>query len=215
MTIFTLIQSIEHAVLPMGAFGVFLAEIIEEIVAPIPSALVLLTAGFVFLKGAFSFALLTKLIFVVVIPGALGLTLGSLFVYYIFYYGGKIFIDAYGSFFGITWSEIVKFEEKMKGSAFDEYLFLSARIVPLVPSVVIAVYGGVTRMDIKKYILLTFVGSLIKAFILGLIGYKVGSVYSVYAQKIASVENAVLIGICICAVFFIGYRMYRKYTHKK
>ena len=39
---------IEKTLLPLGAFGIFVASLLEEVVAPIPSALVQLSAGFSF-----------------------------------------------------------------------------------------------------------------------------------------------------------------------
>lgn len=91
--IHSFITFIEQIVLPMGALGVFFAEIIEEIIVPIPSALVLLTSGFIFLKGDFGIDVIKNLLFVIAIPGALGLTLGSLVIYYLSFYGGKPFIE--------------------------------------------------------------------------------------------------------------------------
>ena len=75
--------------IPLGAMGVFFAEIIEEVVVPIPSALVLFTSGFILLSGEVSYEFFKDLIFVITIPGALGLTLGSTVIYYLAYYGGK------------------------------------------------------------------------------------------------------------------------------
>ncbi len=67
--IHSFINFIEQIVLPMGALGVFFAEIIEEVVVPIPSALVLLTSGFIFLKGDFGIEILKSLVLFLVLSG--------------------------------------------------------------------------------------------------------------------------------------------------
>jgi membrane protein DedA with SNARE-associated domain len=209
--IHSFINFIEQIVLPMGALGVFFAEIIEEVVVPIPSALVLLTSGFIFLKGDFGIEILKSLFFTIAIPGALGLTLGSLVIYYLSFYGGKPLIEKFGTFFGIEWKEVLEFDEKMNKSKYDEFLFVFARIVPVVPSSLVAIFSGVTRMPVRKYVVLTLVGSFIKAIAYGLVGYLVGDLYRTYALKIAEIEKYGLIGFAIVFTFFILYRIYRKY----
>ncbi|TSC70662.1 MAG: hypothetical protein CEO12_242 [Parcubacteria group bacterium Gr01-1014_46] len=209
--IYSFIQFIEHIVIPLGALGVFFAEVIEEIVVPIPSALILFTSGFVLLKGETSLELLRNLFFIITLPGALGLTLGSTVIYCLGFYGGKPFIEKYGSYLGISWSEVLDFDDKMNKSKYDEYLFVFARILPIVPSSLIAVFSGVTRMPIKKYILLTFVASIVKASIYAYIGYKVGEVYYIYAKQISNMENTGFVVAILLIVAFIVYRIYRKY----
>ena len=209
--IHSFITFIEQVIIPYGALGVFLAEIMEEIVVPIPSALVLFTSGFVLLKGAVSFELLKNLIFIIGIPGTIGLTLGSLVIYYLSFYGGKTFILKYGNYLGISWQEVLDFDEKMNKSIYDEYLFIFARIIPLVPSSLIAVFAGVTRMPVKKYIILTFIGSIIKATVYGYVGYQVGELYHVYAEKVGQYEGIGLVIIATTVFVFLSYRIYKKY----
>jgi membrane protein DedA with SNARE-associated domain len=208
--IHSFITFIEQIVLPMGALGVFLAEVIEEIVVPIPSALVLLASGFIFLRGDLTIDLISKLIFIIAIPAALGLTLGSLFIYAFSFYGGKPFIEKFGNFLGIKWEDILVFDEKMNKTNYDEYIFVFARIIPIVPSSLIAIFAGVTRVPLRKYILLTLVGSFIKAIIYGFSGYLVGDLYSTYALKIAEVEKWGLALIVLILLAYILYRAYRK-----
>ncbi|KND49969.1 MAG: hypothetical protein AB198_01450 [Parcubacteria bacterium C7867-003] len=209
--IHSFITFIEQVVLPWGALGVFCAEIIEEVIVPIPSALVLLSSGFIFLKGDFSIEILKTLLFVIAIPGALGLTLGSLIIYYLSYFGGKPFIEKFGSFLGIEWQEVLDFDEKMNKSKYDEFLFVFARIIPVVPSSLVAIFSGVTRMPVKKYTILTLVGSFIKALIYGFVGYWVGDLYRSYAEQIAGIEKAGLFGFALIFILFISYRIYKKY----
>ncbi len=208
--IHSFITFIEQIVIPFGAFGVFFAEIIEEIVVPIPSALVLFTSGFILLQGEISYEFFKDLIFIITIPGAVGLTLGSTFIYYLGYKGGKPFIEKYGKYFEVSWQEVLDFDEKLNKSKYDEYIFVFARILPLVPSSVIAMFAGVTRMPLKKYLTLTLIGAIIKSFVYGYVGYKVGDLYRVYAEKISKFENIGLVFIFLSGVIFIAYRIYTR-----
>lgn len=208
--IHSFITFIEQIVIPFGSLGVLLAEIIEEIIVPIPSALVLFTSGFILLQGEVSYDFFKDLIFVITLPGAVGLTLGSTFIYYLGYKGGKPFIEKYGKYFEVSWQEVLDFDEKLNKSKYDEYIFVFARIIPLVPSSVIAMFAGVTRMPIRKYLLLTLIGAIIKSFIYGFIGYKVGYLYKEYAENITKFENVGLILIFISGVLFISFRIYKR-----
>jgi membrane protein DedA with SNARE-associated domain len=208
--IHSFITFIEQIVIPFGGLGVFLAEVIEEVIVPIPSAFVLFTSGFILLQGETSFSFFRDLIFIITIPGAVGLTLGSTFIYFLGYKGGKPFIEKYGKYFEVSWQEVLDFDERLNKSKYDEYIFVFARIIPFVPSSVIAMFAGVTRMPLKKYLILTLIGATIKSFIYGYIGYEVGDLYRVYAESIAKFENLGLILIFIFGLLFIGYRVYTR-----
>lgn len=209
--IHSFILFIEKIVIPFGAFGVFFAEVIEEIIVPIPSAIVLFASGFILLKGDTSIYLIRDLIFTISIPGALGLTLGSTFIYALGYYGGKPFIDKYGKYIDVSWDEVLKFDERMTKTRYDDVLFVVARIIPLVPSSLIAIFSGVTRMPLKNYLILTFIGSFFKALIYAFVGHKVGELYYVYADAISKVEKVGLLFIVLVIGSVFAYRGYKKY----
>ena len=204
--IHTVIQLLEQFVIPLGWFGVFIAEVIEEIIVPIPSAAILLGSGFLFLKGSFSLAFLGTLFFTVVFPATVGLTLGSLVVYWFAYKGGKPFLDRYGKWLGVGWSDVEYVTKKFESGTFDEWSMILARVFPIIPSVLIAVFCGVTRMPYKKYIILTLIGAFFKALLLALVGWQVGGLYLEYADIISRVENTVLLTIVAVFITFITYR---------
>lgn len=208
--IHTVIQLLEQFVIPLGWFGVFAAEVIEEIIVPIPSAVILLGSGFLFLKGSFSLAFLGTLFFTVVLPATFGLTLGSLVIYGLAYKGGKPFLDTYGKWLGVDWSDIEYVTKKFESGTFDEWTMVLARVFPIIPSVLIAAFCGVTRMPYKKYIVLTLIGAFFKALFLGLLGWQVGALYLKYANIISHIENTVLIGIVFTFITFIIYRKVKR-----
>lgn len=209
--IHTILQLLEHLIIPLGGVGVFAAEVIEEVIVPIPSAVILLGSGFLFLKGPFSLALLSTLLFTVVIPAALGLTLGSLVIYWLAYKEGKPVLDQYGKLLGVGWSDVETVTHKFESGTFDEWTMVLARVFPVIPSVLIAVFCGVTRMPYKKYITLTFVGAFFKSLLLALIGWQVGELYIRYADIIGHIENATLV---VVMVGLLGFVIHRKLKRK-
>jgi membrane protein YqaA with SNARE-associated domain len=75
-----IIVSLYNFFLDYGSLGVFLGSFLEEIIAPIPSTIVIIGSSF-FIMGADPLNLegFIKLLLYVSIPASLGLTLGSLF----------------------------------------------------------------------------------------------------------------------------------------
>ncbi len=201
------VEFLQVIALQYGILGLFLAEIIEEVIVPIPSAAVMMSAGFLFLGGqAFSFAAFEKLFFQVTIPLALGLMIGSLFIYGLTYYFGRRIVDRYGRFLGVSWSDVEKTQKYFSRGYSDEVLFILVRAIPLVPSVAVNAFCGLIRMPLKKYLSLTFLGASARGFLMGFVGWQAGSVYFKYADAINRLENIVLLVIVFLCVGFFLYR---------
>ncbi|HPX77886.1 MAG TPA: membrane-associated protein, partial [Methanobacterium sp.] len=116
-----IILYLENVLLVYGPLGVFLASIIEEIIAPIPSTLVILGTSFIILKGAvISPETVFSLFINVVLPASLGVTLGSVLVYGLAYYLGKELIDRWGKYLGVSWEYIEKVQDKFQEGRSDK-----------------------------------------------------------------------------------------------
>ncbi len=204
------LQFIELVLIPLGVFGVFMATFLEEVIAPIPSALVLTLAGFIFLQGPFSTDLLLKLIFVVVLPSALGVTIGSFFIYGIAYWSGKPVLEKWGKWLGLSWTDVEKIQTKFDGTKKDEIILFVLRTIPIIPSVAISAFFGLVRFNVKKYFILTFLGTCIRSFILGLVGWQVGALYHTYADKISHIEKYVFLGFGLAIFAFLAYKISQK-----
>lgn len=205
------IELIEQFILPLGAPGVFAASVLEEIIAIIPSPIVQMGSGFLFLGGQeVSTSSVLSLIIQVSIPASLGVTLGSLVIYAAAYYIGKPAIDRFGKYFFLRWSDIEQTQKIFDKGWGDEAVIFIARALPIIPSVAIAGFCGLLRIDIKKYIVFTFLGTLVRATFLGFIGWQAGSLYTQYSVYVDALERIGLIIIAIGAGMFILYGRYRK-----
>ena len=203
----SLITFIQETVKQYGAWGIGLASFIEEIVVPIPSTLVIMFSGFIFLGGEpFSAGAFKILILTIVVPTAIGLTLGSLFVYFLAYFFGKPAVDRYGRWVGLSWGDIEKIQVRFNRGIGDELVFFGLRSFPIVPSVVINAFCGLTRLLFGKYLTITFLGVIVRASILSVLGWQAGGLYFKYAAAIDRVEKIVLTVIAFAIVSFILYR---------
>nr|WP_282730378.1 VTT domain-containing protein [Methanobacterium alcaliphilum] len=207
-----LMLSLQNFFTIYGSLGVFLGSFIEEIIAPIPSTLIIMGSSFFMMHGAPVNAItVLQLFFYVCIPASLGLTLGSLFLYGIGYSIGKPFINRWGHYLGFSWDDVEKTQKKFEESKSDDMVLLTLRAIPIIPSIAISTFCGIVRYKIKNYILITFLGSLVRAFILGFIGWQFGRFYEQIADQIAVYENLVIIGLVILV---IGYVLRVKYWKK-
>ncbi|MEK7514749.1 MAG: VTT domain-containing protein [Patescibacteria group bacterium] len=206
----TAIYFIETTLVPLGALGVFIATILEEVIAPIPSAVVTLTAGFFFLKDGFSPEFFQTLFFTIALPSATGVALGSLFVYGIAYMSGKIALEKWGKWLGVSWSDIEKMQQKFSRTSTDDITLFFLRTLPLVPSVAVSALCGLIRMNVLRYLTISFFGSIVRASVIALIGSQVGALYYEYAAQFEKFEKFVLVGFLFLMILSVWFLRRRK-----
>src|SRR3989344_2263784 len=153
-----------------GPYSVFFIVILEEVLVPIPSPLVIMGAGFILVEpGLALWDAAVKVFFVIAIPAAVASTIGSFFVYGIGYYGGKPLIRKLNRFIGVSWRDVLREEKKIeKGKKIWTTIAL-LRAVPFFPIALVSLTSGVLRLDWKKYALATFIGSIPRTFMLGMV----------------------------------------------
>lgn len=199
-----------------GSLAVFGASFLEQIFAPIPSILILTSAGFVFLSSSLSFLdVLASAITKIALPGALGMTLGSLFLYFLAYFGGKPIISKWGKWFGLSWEKIEKVEKKIIKGHYDELVILGLRAVPFIPISVISAVCGLFRYPLKNYLFATFLGSFIRALFLGILGWSVGSAYHIYAKTFSHGQRYFILGFVILIIITCIYFYLRRKKSNK
>lgn len=143
-------------------FFVFVGSIIEELIGPIPSTLVMTTAGVLaHLDGR-------TLVYVawLALLGSLGKTLGAS-VYYVI--GDKLedkIVNRYGGIFGLRHEEIENIGKKFgKHHWKDGGILFLLRAIPFVPSVPVSIACGVIKLDWRVYLWATYFGTLLKDFV--------------------------------------------------
>jgi membrane protein DedA with SNARE-associated domain len=182
-----------------GPATVFIGVIIESIIVPIPSPLIIMGAGAILIDPALSFgAAFLPIITKIVLPGAIASTVGAFFAFFIAYWGGKPAIDRFGRFLGFGWSDIENMERRLAGRV-NLMIFLF-RALPIVPLSLISAAAGVLRLPIWQFTLWTFIGSIPRCLLLGYLGYLTRDTYQSLAGHLNSAESLVS-GLIVLAVF--------------
>ncbi|MBC7788259.1 MAG: DedA family protein [Methylophilaceae bacterium] len=148
----------------MGYGGVALLMAIESACIPLPSEIIMPFAGFLVFKGEMT-------LWGVALAGAIGCVIGSIPAYYLGIYGGRPLVEKYGK-----WVLISQKDLDWADSAFAKYgeiIIFVGRMLPAVRTF-IAFPAGVARMNVSKFIIYTFVGSLLWCWFLAYAGMKFG-----------------------------------------
>lgn len=211
-----LIAQITPIIQHYGAWGVFFISAIEEIVIPIPSSFSLLAAGFFLIPvGSLLGATFLEILIKIAIPAGLGFAVGSLFPYALAYIGGEPIIHRWGKWIGVTWKDVEKINKYFSGSYKDELILTGLRTLPVVPSGLVSVACGVIRYPIKNFLLTTFLGSGIRAFFTGLLGWSLGEAFVVYADQLAEFGMYVVYGVTTLTIVLFAFFFIRKRLKKR
>ena len=148
----------------MGYGGIVLLMAIESACIPLPSEIIMPFSGYLVSKGEMN-------LWWVGVAGAVGCVLGSIVAYYAGMYGGRPFIEKYGRYVLVS-----KHDLDMADRWFEkrgEIIVFVSRLLPAIRTF-IAFPAGVARMDMTKFIVYTFAGSLPWCLGLAYIGQKLG-----------------------------------------
>ncbi|MGQ9645565.1 MAG: DedA family protein [Thermodesulfobacteriota bacterium] len=193
-----------------GQLSVFIGVIIEQIIVPIPSPLIVMGAGALLISPGLSIPnALLQILWVIVLPGTIASTLGSYIGYLISYYGGKALVTRYQRFLGVDWKEIEKLENRFRGKREALSIFLT-RAIPVFPISLISIFAGLLRVPVRPFTLHTLLGSIFRCLFLGFVGWWIGATYEKVATHLDSVETIVSILMLIVMVGGIGY-LYHKF----
>jgi len=178
----------------------------EEIVAPIPSPLIMTTAGSIAQEQG------RVALYIVLISAfaAVGKTVGALIIYYFADKAEDVVLTKFGKFLGITHKEVESFGKKFNNSWHDDVLLIFLRAVPIFPGAPVAAVCGLIKLNLRTYIQSTLIGVWIRSIIFGYIGYYGLS----YLEE--GVTNAENLGIFIF-LMLVGiptlYLFYKKRDH--
>lgn len=184
---------------------VFIGAIAEEIVAPIPSPLVMMLAGSIAASQKESLLFLGFLALI----GAFSKTIGSTIIYVISDKAEDFIISKFGRFLGVSHNDtegIGKFLGKGKR---DNIVIFLMRAIPLMPTAPVSVIAGLIKVNIKTYIIYTFLGLIVRNAIYLFLGYSSLGALESLNEGFSSLEN---IGYLFLALFggVALFWMYRK-----
>lgn len=185
-----------------GAWSVFVGVIIESVIVPIPSPLIIMGAGFVLISAELSFVqALVPITVQIVLPGSIASTLGAYVGYAIGYLGGKPLVDRWKTFLGFSWSDVEALERRFQAGQVNTSIFF-LRALPIFPLSVISAAAGLLRLPIGQFSLWTFYGTIPRCLFLAYLGWGLGETYQGIAKGIDKAEGIVS-GILILAIFAV------------
>lgn len=155
------------AIVPLELFA-FFGALAEEVIAPIPSMLVMTTAGFfASLEGRTTFFLVW-----LVILGNIGKLIGS-FIYYTL--GDKledVVVGRFGRYLGIAHADVERIGQKFNGSPWrDGALLFILRVIPFVPTILVSIAAGVVRIRTRVFLVASYAGNFCKDLFYAFAGY--------------------------------------------
>lgn len=184
-----------------GYTGIFILMTLESALIPIPSEITLSFAGFLATTGRFNFWL-------VVFVGTMANMVGSIIIYYLGHWGESLltheFIRKYGKYLLISEHELVRSEVWFRDHG-DKITFFS-RILPVIRTV-ISLPAGIAHMEIRKFIVLTFLGSLIWCWAMTYIGFALGQNWQsvhVYYQRF---EYLIVGSLVLGTIYFLWHKV--------
>ncbi len=192
-----------------GQLSVFIGVIIEQIIVPIPSPMIIMGAGAILISPELSIPnAFLQILWIIVLPGTIASTLGSYIGYLISYYGGKALVVRYQRFLGVDWKEIENLEKRFQGKGEALSIFFS-RAIPVFPISLVSIFAGLLRVPVRPFTFYTFLGSMFRCLFLGFVGWWIGATYEKVATRLDSVETIISILMLIGMGVVLGYLYYR------
>ena len=134
----------------LGYAGIVLLMAIESACIPLPSEVIMPFSGYLVYTGQFN-------LWGVAVAGAVGCVLGSLVAYWAGMYGGRPFIEKYGRYVLISRHDLDLADRWF--ARYGEVIVFASRLLPVVRTF-IAFPAGVARMNLTRFTVYTFLGSL-------------------------------------------------------
>jgi len=192
-----------------GQLSVFIGVMIEQVIVPIPSPLIIMGGGAILIRPEISIPnAFLQILWIIVLPGSIASTLGSYIGYLISYYGGRVLVTRLQRFLDADWDEIENLEKRFDRRKEALSIFL-LRAVPVFPISLVSIFAGILRIPIKPFTFYTFLGSIFRCLFLGFFGWWIGATYEKAATHIDSMETIISILMLIVMGVIFGYLYYR------
>ncbi|HSH98529.1 MAG: DedA family protein [Methylophilaceae bacterium] len=185
----------------LGYGGIVLLMGIESACIPLPSEVIMPFAGYLVHTGQLT-------LWGVALAGAIGCVIGSIPAYYLGAYGGRAMIEKYGRYVLISQQDL-HFADK----AFEkhgEIIIFIGRLLPVVRTF-IAFPAGIAGMNMARFVIYTFCGSLIWCFLLAFAGMKLGEHWQTLGVYFHEFHYVIAVVGLVFAVWYVR----RHFKHLK
>lgn len=174
---------------------------LESALIPIPSEVTMPFSGFLVTTGRFNF-------WIIVITGSLGNLIGSLVAYYLGFWGEETVVHAiikkYGKFLLISIKEVHHAEYWFRKHG--EIIVFASRLLPVVRTF-ISLPAGIAKMEIKRFILYTTLGSFFWSFFLTYIGVIFGKNWGTIGTIFHKFDLLISIVMVSALIWYISHKI--------
>jgi len=185
----------------------FIGAMVEEIVAPIPSPIVMTLAGSLAASAQSPWTYLGILALI----GSVGKTIGSYIIYVIADKGEDLIMGKFGKYLGVTHKEVEIIGKHLNKGWRDDIVIILLRAVPIMPTAPVSIVCGLIKVNLRSYLTSTFICTLIRNMFYLYLGFtSVGALESLN-EGIDSMEK---FGYLILLIF-IGGALGYIYIHRK
>lgn len=188
-----LVSFITSTISSLGYPGIFFLMLLESALIPIPSEVIMPFSGYLVSTNKFG-------VIGVVLAGSIGNLVGSILTYYLGLKAGRALILKYGKYVLFRESHLKTVE-----SWFQKYGDKTAFVGRLLPGVrtYVSLPAGIGEMKLGRFVLYTFVGSLIWNSILTYIGIELGSNWKNIDKYSTYLDIAAAIAVVVFVIWFI------------
>ena len=179
-----------------GYAGIVLLMAIESACIPLPSEVIMPFSGYLVAVGRFD-------LLGVAVAGAVGCNVGSLVAYYVGSWGGRPLVERYGRYALITRHDLEMADRFF--ARYGDWAVFIARLLPVVRTF-IALPAGIARMNVLRFHVFTFLGSLPWCYALAYAGMKLGSRWTDLRQYFHRFDTVLGVIIIAGAVWFAHNR---------
>ena len=180
-----------------GYVGVAVLMAIESACIPLPSEVTMPFAGYLVSTGQLN-------LIGVALAGAIGCNIGSTIAYAIGAWGGRPLAARWGRYVLIKEHDIIVAEQFFE--RFGSLAVFVGRLLPVVRTF-IALPTGFARMNMWKFQIYSFIGSLIWCFVLAYVGEQLGAQWNdnPAIKTIFHNSDIAIVAIIVLAVAFFVY----------
>jgi membrane protein DedA with SNARE-associated domain len=192
-----LIKFVEVIIIKLGLAGVFFLMLLEGMLLPIPSEVVMTFSGYLAFYGLLDPFGPYFSVILLLLAGSVGDLVGAWIAYWIGKYGGDPFIIRYGKYFFLKNDTIER--TKVWFNKYGDFSVFTTRFLPVFRTF-ISIPAGIATMDFKKFSLYTLAGDFIYNAVLIYLGILFGSHWQVllkYFEEYSYVGVAILILVIV------------------
>lgn len=198
------ISVISAIILALGYPGIILLMALESACVPIPSEFVMPFAGYLaFSEHTFDLVGLT-------IAGTVGNLIGAITAYWIGMKGGRPFVLKYGRYVLLRKRHLDLAERWFE--KYGDATTLFSRMLPIIRTF-ISLPAGMGKMNFKKFVIFTTIGSIPWNFALAYIGFSLGPNWREIIVWFETLDFVVIIAV-IAIVAFLIWTYFRRNKRK-